>query len=145
MCLAFGCNNATGNKNRTPEPKTYFQIPDPKVQKYRDQCARWLHNMGNAKYNIKNFEARTHRVVCSDHFHPDCYKRDLRAELCPTMYDPNKRSLMDGAIPTIFKHQTYDQINMDGTKIMFRPPSKRTLEMERADVSNSFQGATGNS
>ena len=125
MCLAFGCNNATGNKNRTPEPKTYFQISDSKVQKYRDQCACWLHNMGNAKYNIQNFEAKPYRVVCCDHFHPDCFKRDLRAELCPTMYDRKKKSLVEGAIPTIFKHRTYNQINMDGTKILLIQPSVR--------------------
>ena len=71
MCLAFGCSNATGSKNRPPEQKSYFKIPDPKVEKHREQCARWLYNMGNANYNIDNFEAKSYRVVCSDHVHPN--------------------------------------------------------------------------
>ena len=133
FCLAFGCSNALG---RNVKNKGFFKIPDPKIQKYREQCKRWLHNMGNLEYDINNFVAKQYRVICSDHFHPDCFKRDLKRELCPDYKETRvKRELVDGAIPTLFKHRNYDQINMDGTKIMSRPPSKRTLEMERANVS----------
>ena len=133
FCLAFGCSNASG---RNVKNKGFFKIPDPKIQKYREQCKRWLHNMGNSEYDINNFVAKQYRVICSDHFHPDCFKRDLKRELCPDYKETRvKRELVDGAIPTLFKHRNYDQINMDGTKIMSRPPSKRTLEMERANVS----------
>ena len=34
---------------------------------------RFLHNIGNAKWNINNFELKAHRVMCIDHFHVDCF------------------------------------------------------------------------
>ena len=40
-------------------------------KKNRELCSQWLHNIGNAKWNINNFEPKAHRVVCIDHFHAD--------------------------------------------------------------------------
>ena len=41
--------------------------------------------------------------LCSDHFEPDCFQRDLRAELPGSK---GKRNLKPGAVPTIFDHRT---------------------------------------
>ena len=77
-CLAFGCSNTSG---RLQDKKNFFKIPDPK--KNAVLCSRWLHNMGNSKWNVKNFEASNNRCVCSDHFHSDSFARDLVVELLP--------------------------------------------------------------
>ena len=60
-CLAFGCSNNSGNK----DGKSFFKIPDPKKDPLL--CSRWLHNIGNSKWTLKNFVATKDRVVCSDH------------------------------------------------------------------------------
>ena len=58
-CLPFACSNKCGKLNET---NNFFKVPDPKNN--RDSCSRWLHNIGNAKWNIK---------ICIDHFHVDCF------------------------------------------------------------------------
>ena len=75
-CLVFACSNKSGKLNET---KNFFKVPDPK--KNRESCSRWIHNIGNAKWNINNFEPKAHRVVCIDHFHTDCFERNLMSEL----------------------------------------------------------------
>ena len=132
-CLAFGCTNTTG---RTVE-KSFYKIPNPKNEKAR--ASRWLHNMGNARWTVNNFVASKDRVLCSDHFHPDCFKRDLKFELMPHLMKTKKRDFVPGAVPTIFPHKVYDEINMDGTKVVKKlsVSRKRTLELERSQVSKS--------
>ena len=43
------------------------------------------------------------RVVCEDHFHPDCFQIDMKAKLLN--YEPKSKKLVTGAIPTIFVHK----------------------------------------
>ena len=43
-------------KVKLNETKKFFKVPDPKNN--RDSCSRWLHNIGNAKWNINNFEPK---------------------------------------------------------------------------------------
>ena len=133
-CLAFGCNNKTGNKDE----RSFFRIPDPK--KDQSLCSRWLHNIGNAKWTIKNFVASKDRVVCCDHFHADCFERDLMFELLPQP-GKKKKKLKHGSVPTIFMHKTYDQINIDGTTVSLKERSafrKRSLSLERTQVRYFF-------
>ena len=59
------------NLDPVNETKNFFKVPDPKNN--RDSCSQWLHNIGNAKWNINNFEPKAHRVMCIDHFHVDCF------------------------------------------------------------------------
>ena len=75
-CSAYGCSNKSG----VAKGKSFFKIPDPKENS--ELCKRWLHNIGNANLTIKKFVASPNRVVCSDHFHELCLKRDIRSELC---------------------------------------------------------------
>ncbi|XP_066916354.1 uncharacterized protein [Clytia hemisphaerica] len=137
-CLALGCTNTTGKPKEKEEPKSFHRIPDP--QKYRLLSARWLNNMANAKWNLYNFEANRNRVLCSDHFHLNCYARDLMAELLGTdKFHQRKRrdrKLVEGAIPTIFKHKIFDEINIDGTKVLLTESAsrKRSLNLERKDA-----------
>ena len=39
--------------------------------------------------------------VCSEHFEPSCFQRDLQAELMGTK---PRNILKDNAVPTMFKH-----------------------------------------
>ena len=63
--------------------------------------------MDNAKWNINNFKANKNRVLCSDHFHTNCFARDLMSELLDTdkfrQRKKRDRKLVEGAIPTIFR------------------------------------------
>ena len=83
-----------------------------------------LYGNRNAKINVNTFEAGKDKVCCSDHFHKDCSKRNFRSELKPYYSKKLNTDLVDGAIPTIFKHKVYDVINMDGTSM---PPLKGLL------------------
>ena len=75
-------------------------------------------------------------MVCEDHFHPLCIKDDIKARVMGLV--PKKKALVDEAVPTIFKHKVYEEINMDGTKVLKRNTSlKRKVEVERTDVSYS--------
>ena len=128
-CLAFGCSNNSGNK----DGKSFFKIPDPKKDPLL--CSRWLHNIGNSKWTLKNFVATKDRVVCSDHFHMDCYERDLMFELLPQQ-GKAKRKLKSGSIPTIFTYKTFYKINMDGTTVSIKESAsrKRSLSLDRTQV-----------
>ena len=132
MCLAADCTSFTGKKN--VDKKSFYRIPNP-LNVYK-RAARWIHNMANSSLDINKFVATNDKVVCSDHFHPDCFERDLKYELMPTKQNKPRRNLCSGAVPTIFKHKVYDEINMDGTLVVNRPSAshKRTLQLERNQV-----------
>ena len=112
--------------------KSFYQIPDPKKEQKR--AARWIHNIGNAKLNVKTFVPSKDKVVCSDHFHENCIQRDLRYEM--KLKKNRSKFLVVGSVPTIFKHKVYDEINMDGTKINRKPSAlqKRKKDIERREV-----------
>ena len=73
-CLPFAFSNKSGELNET---KNVVKVPDPKNN---HECSRWMHNIGNAKWNINNFESKAHRVMCIEHFHL-CFSRNLMSEL----------------------------------------------------------------
>ena len=133
MCQAFGCTSFTWKKN--VDKKSFYRIPNP-LQEYA-RAARWIHNMSNVNLNVNHFVASKDKVVCSDHFHPDCFKRDLKYELIPTQGHKLRRELISGAVPTIFQHKVYDEINMDRTLVVNRLSAshKRSLQLERSEVS----------
>ena len=128
-CLAYGCANTT---DRVSIKKGFFMIPRPLKENKKNQSLKWFHNMGTGM-DIKKFSFGRNKCLCEDHFHPDCFKCDLKAELMGT--NPRKE-LLPGAIPTIFKHRNFDQINMDGTKIINRTSSlKRTQALSQVYLS----------
>ena len=84
-CGAPNCTNRSGVK----EGLSFHRIPKKvEIQK------KWLHNLKrkNIPENI---------FICSDHFEPNCFKRDLRAELMNTT---PKKELVEDAVPTKFDH-----------------------------------------
>jgi len=124
-CLAFKCSVTSG---RDKGHRSFHKVPDPK--KERARASQWINNMGNPRLNIDTFVASKSRILCSDHFHPDCFRKDLMAELMPGV--SRNIFLVPGSVPTIFKHKVYDVINVDGTKD--EAPHTRKLEMERMQV-----------
>lgn len=117
-CIVPGCHNNTGKP--TTEPKSYHQVPDP--QKNYPLCERWLNNISNPKYNINKLVASRSRLVCSDHFHSNCFVRDLKLELLDKDQFPLRKKpntiLVEGSIPTIFKNKIFEEININGTKAL---------------------------
>ena len=57
----------------------FFQIPDLRKSKFHcDLCKMWLDLLRNDKLCISNFVLYKRRVVCEDHFLPNCFEGVLR-------------------------------------------------------------------
>lgn len=107
-CIALGCSNTSG---RLKERTGFFQVPMPKNEDEKKRAARWLHNIGTG-HTLNSFKFNETKKVCEDHFHPDCFERNLQAEM---LGYTAKKKLKPAAIPTIFSFCVFDQIDMDGT------------------------------
>lgn len=127
-CQAYGCANTSG---KSPGKISYFHFPDPNKEKARAE--KWLHNIGTG-YNLQSFKFSRSKVVCSDHFHENCFEIDMQAKLMG--YLPKRRNLRPGALPSIFKHRVYDMINMDGEMVITKDRSscKRIQQAEQREV-----------
>ena len=111
-CQAYKCTNTTG---RTTKGKSFFKIPESKNAIERKRAQQWLHNLG-MEQDIKTLKFSRNSVLCEDHFHKDCIKTILMYE--HFNMQPGKKELVEGAVPTNFAHQIFDQINMGGTKVL---------------------------
>jgi len=87
-CAAFGCNS----DSRYNTSVSYHCFPSDKA--LQDQ---WLARISRADLVVTK-----HSRLCSLHFTPDDYERDLRAELTGRK---RKRDLKTGVIPSIFSHR----------------------------------------
>lgn len=76
-CSVKGCTDRSVKKS-------FFRFPrEPEIKE------KWVEACGRV---ITSYSAR----ICSDHFSPTDFKRNLKNELMPT-----KLALVDGAVPTI--------------------------------------------
>ena len=91
-CSAVGCNNDSryvGSKQGV----SYHKFPtDGKL------LEEWL-----AKLSRLDLDVTKDSRVCSLHFEPECFERDLKAELLGLT--STKRKLRVDAVPTIFDHR----------------------------------------
>ena len=122
FCQAHGCSN------QTKKGLSFHRFPD--ITKEKERAERWLHNMGTTS-TPKTFQFNKFKYVCGDHFHPDCYEENLQAKMLG--YKAAKK-LKPGAIPSLFKHKTYDIINMDGTSATTRPMLNKRKRNEENEV-----------
>ena len=141
-CKAVGCKNSTG---KVKGKKSFFMIPKPKNPEEKLRCLRWIHNIRRAGMNISNAnfgkdcvlcEDHFHLdccVLCEDHFHLDCIKRELVNPVTELGGKRRKKELKPGAVPTIFAHRTYDEINMDGTEVL-----QRSSSLQRSKSADRF-------
>lgn len=86
-CMAFGC----ANDSRKTKSISYHRLPsDPGRRKI------WL-----AKISREAPVISKNSVVCSEHFTPDCFERNIRAEI---LGGKAITKLKADAVPTIFCH-----------------------------------------
>jgi hypothetical protein len=97
-CCVKGC----GSQSDQPEPGKHisfhhFPIRDPKHAK---RMAIWRRAVGRP-----DFEINEHTVICSKHFLPSDFKRDLQQELMPdpTRKKRRKTELKEGVNPRSFQ------------------------------------------
>ena len=129
-CQAYGCSNKK-YKEKDGQLRNYFTFP--RIEKDKLRLERWLHNIGTG-LQAKTFKWSINRTVCSDHFHENCFTSNKMAEL---LQNERKRvTLREGAVPTLFKHKTYDVINMSGERA--EAPSARVQKMENQKVSDNL-------
>ena len=69
---------------------------------------QWL-----TKLRLKDPPVSKNSRVCTDHFHPDCFERDLKAELLGTK---PRVCLKADAVPTIFSFESTRQDRTTGKK-----------------------------
>ena len=72
-CQAYKCTNTTW---RTAKGKSFFKITEPKNATQRKKVQQGLHNMGMVQ-DIKTFKFCRNSVLCGNHVHKDCIKRNL--------------------------------------------------------------------
>ena len=99
-CVAFDCNN---DSRYTTGISYHCFSSDPSIRE------QWLAKISRADLVISK-----HSRLCSVHFTPDCYERDLKAEL---LGSKPKAILKPDAIPSLFSHRP--------------PPKKARLSSER--------------
>lgn len=107
-CAAFDCNN----DSRYTTGISYHCFPsDPSIRE------QWLAKISRADLVISK-----HSRLCSVHFTPECYERDLKAEL---LGSKPKAILKPDAIPSLFSHRP--------------PPKKARLSSERCSLEKTRQ------
>ena len=82
-CSAPGCSKADKDK-----ALHFHSLP----WKNKNLLKLWL-----TKMKLKNPSFTKHSRICSEHFAPECYQRDLRSELLGL-----SRKLKTDAVPTLF-------------------------------------------
>ncbi|XP_060619675.1 THAP domain-containing protein 1 isoform X2 [Anolis sagrei] len=79
-CSAYRCRNRYDKE----KPISFHKFPLTRP----DLCKKW-----EAAVRRKNFKPTKYSSICSEHFTPDCFKREC-----------NNKLLKDNAVPTIFCH-----------------------------------------
>ena len=90
-CCAVGCSNDSRSVSKE-HGISFHRLPTE-----NSLLQKWL-----AKISRVDFVVTKDTRLCSDHFEPDCFERDLRAELRGSK---GKRKLKPDAVPTIFDHR----------------------------------------
>lgn len=89
-CAVYNCNSDNQSKSRDKDVK-FFRFPRDKTT-----CKKWVVSCGRSdKFNPQTSH------MCSLHFVPSDYARDLKAELLNCPIPKNKRLLKDGSVPTM--------------------------------------------
>ncbi|XP_033029477.1 THAP domain-containing protein 1 isoform X1 [Lacerta agilis] len=97
-CSAYRCRNRYDKE----KPISFHKFPLTRP----DLCKKW-----EAAVRRKNFKPTKYSSICSEHFTPDCFKREC-----------NNKLLKDNAVPTIFCH-TEPNVKSEGTQEPLEVPS----------------------
>ena len=131
QCQAINCSNRQHRGG-----KSFFQIPDPRKSKFhRALCKKWLDLLRNDKLCISNFVGNKSRVVCEDHFLPDCFEGVFSNSVAASLNFKHKRKqLKPDALPTIV------HVNTDTSQAHSRRSSDQIKKRREAQVIiNSFK------
>ena len=88
-CAVLNCSNYRKGKSEYK----YFRFP-----KDKETCAKWIHLCGREKKT--DFNPATQRV-CSRHFLPSAFQRNLKYELLRLPVPSNQIAFKPGAVPTL--------------------------------------------
>ena len=110
-CAAFDCNN----DSRYTTGLSYLCFPSDESRRQQ-----WLAKISRADLVISK-----NSRLCSEHFTPDCFERDLKAELLGVK---PRATLKADAVPSIFSHRPRP-------KRPRLPSEKRSEEKVRKEVS----------
>ncbi|XP_013421192.1 zinc finger protein OZF [Lingula anatina] len=103
-CVAPGCRNVGYEKKDI----CYFVLPANAAKR-----KLWLNSL-----KFKNpSSVSKHARVCSEHFEPECFLRDLQAELCG---GKARRKLRDDAVPSIFDFSEYQNATVNARALPTR-------------------------
>ncbi|XP_069047993.1 zinc finger protein 628-like isoform X2 [Lepisosteus oculatus] len=136
QCKALGCTNS----RRKTVKKKFFCVPKPTNPERAVIVKKWLHNLGTG-HTLDTFPFGRNAVVCEDHFTPDCYERDLKAELLgckpktrlkpdavPTSVAPGEKPGEAGPEPVRVKQEAaeldYDIVKCEEVEQRCDPPVK---------------------
>ncbi|XP_056282804.1 THAP domain-containing protein 1-like [Pseudoliparis swirei] len=134
QCKAFGCLN---NK-RTHKTKKFFCVPKPITEEKKVLAKKWLHNLGTG-HILKTFTFSRNSVVCEDHFDPDCYERNMQAEI---MGYQGRTRLKPDAVPTIFVHRKAAASDKGrNVRVANRDKQKYLHELSKASAASSVAPA----
>ena len=90
---------------------SFFKIPDGSKPENREIAQKWLHFIGTG-HSVDHFEFANHKLVCENHFTPDCFTDDYHIRQCKLFGKTprHKHVLREGAVPTVVSHrrQKYD-------------------------------------
>lgn len=75
-------------------------IPNPaKDAASKRRCKQWITNLKNGKLCFETYVFNTKKLVCEDHFTPDCFERNHVAE--SLNFFPRCKKLKPDAVPTL--------------------------------------------
>ena len=102
---------------RPPENASFHNFPkiEPLQKLWVDACKR------KDQFNVKNAK------ICSNHFKPECYERDLKNELLNL---PLRRNLKLGSVPT---ENLLPECFLDSAEVI-RPKKKNTPKKRRQNT-----------
>ena len=115
-CIAPGCRNT--EKDKKDKSIHFHRLPITKPL----LLMKWI-----AKMKLKNPSISKCRYsrICSSHFTPDCFERDLQAELLGTK---PKHRLKEQAVPTIFDF-SYDDVTIPDLLVTSEKTSRAESEI----------------
>ena len=91
-CSVPGCTNYSEKTRKVVSTVSYHQLPLDDAQGTK----AWLARIRRVDMpTLENF------YVCSEHFSPECFEIDLRAQLTGQKC---KRHLKDGTVPSVFPY-----------------------------------------
>lgn len=124
-CQAINCSNKQGECK-----KSFFVIPNPaRDDTSKQRCKQWLTNLRNRKLRFENYVFNARKLVCEDHFTPDCFDRNHVAESLNFL--PRCKKLKPDAVPTLIDTTTNKMKAKGSVKNVRVKPSNNKLQLKK--------------